>query len=112
MNIIHTTTLPEQGVSHNPDIKKKVFLEKGQVPFLTNFSSAVFLPGQEVDFHVHETMTEVFYITKGKALFSTPQEDREVTAGDVVTIPAGETHKQSNPFDEDVAWIYFGVVTG
>lgn len=111
MNIIHTSRIPEEGVSHNPEIKKKVFIRKGEIPALMNFSSALFKPGDGVDFHMHETMTEIFYITEGKVLFSTLEKDFEVEAGDVISIAAGEMHKQSNPFDENAGWTYFGIST-
>lgn len=38
--------LPEESVSHNPEIKKKVMLRYGDLPHLTNFSQARFAPGQ------------------------------------------------------------------
>ncbi|MCK4744540.1 hypothetical protein KAS41_00555 [Candidatus Parcubacteria bacterium] len=54
MKIVHTNKIPEVSVGHNKNIKKKVFLEKGFVPQLYTFSSAVFKPGQSVDAHKHD----------------------------------------------------------
>lgn len=109
MEIVHTPLLPTVGVSHNPEIKKKVFITPNAVPHIMTFGEATFKPGQSVGEHSHETMTEVFYIQSGRALFSIEGEDFEVQTGDCITIHAKERHAQSNPFDEDVVWLYFGV---
>lgn len=66
------------------------------------FGEATFKPGQSVPTHCHETMTEVFYIQSGKAIFSIEGVDTEVVEGDCITINAKEMHAQSNPFDRDV----------
>lgn len=109
MNIVHLEEILEVGVSHNPDIKKKVIIEKGKIPHLMTFAQATFKPGQKVETHVHETMIEAFFIQKGKAEFVVEDQKMEVLAGDTITIQAGERHSQSNPFHEDVTWLYFGI---
>ena len=111
MKLTKTSELPLQGVSHNPEILKKVFIEKGNIPNLMMFGSAVFKPGQEVSEHFHESMIEVFYVTSGKAKFVIEGEEYVAEKGDCVTIEVGERHAQSNPFDEDMTWIYFGIST-
>lgn len=111
MKIIKTKIIPEQRVSHNPEIKKKVFIEKGVIPHIMTFGEATFLPGQSVETHLHETMYEVFLITSGKAIFEVKKDKILVEEGDCITIEAGEIHRQSNPFDKKVTWLYFGVST-
>ena len=74
-----------------------------------NFSSAVFKPGQFVETHQHLTMYEVFYILKGRAAFVVDQEKVILGVGDCITIAPGEKHSQSNPYEENVEWIYFGI---
>lgn len=111
MKRIHFSELLEVGVSHNPDIKKKVILNNTSVPHLMTFAQATFKPGQRVDTHVHATMTEVFYVQSGKAEFVVEGERMEVVAGDTIVIDAGEKHAQSNPFEEDVTLLYFGIAT-
>lgn len=109
MHITHKSDIQEIGVSHDPSIKKKVFLSKNAVPHIMTFGEATFQPGQAVPLHSHETMTEVFYIQSGKAIFSIEGVDFEVVEGDCITIDAKEMHAQSNPFDRKVVWLYFGV---
>ena len=112
MKFTHINDLPEVGVSHNPEIKKKIIIDKGFIPSLTTFAQATFKPGQSVDTHTHETMFEVFYIEKGKAEFVVEGTKMVLEVGDSITIEPGEEHSQSNPFDEDVIWVYFGITTG
>jgi quercetin dioxygenase-like cupin family protein len=57
--------LPEESVSHNPEIKKKVMLRFGDLPHLTNFSQARFAPGQTAPAHAHQDMCEVFFVEAG-----------------------------------------------
>ncbi|WP_158975142.1 cupin domain-containing protein [Cellulophaga sp. L1A9] len=111
MKISKTTALPELGVSHNTEIKKKVFIAKGEIPQLMMYGSAVFTPGQSVELHKHDTMFEVFYIQSGKAEFTVNSKKFIVEKGDCITIEPGEIHAQHNPFDENVEWLYFGVAT-
>lgn len=111
MKLVHTDQLPHLGVSHNTNIKKKVLIEKGNIPQLMNFSTATFKPGQEVEEHKHDTMYEVFYIQSGKAQFVVNGEVLTLQTGDCITIEPKEVHAQRNPFKKDVTWLYFGVAT-
>jgi quercetin dioxygenase-like cupin family protein len=111
MKIIHISEIPETGVSHNEEIKKKVFLEKGLVPHVMTFASATFKPGQSVETHKHDTMYEVFYILNGRAKFVVNGADLLLEAGNCVVIEPGELHSQTNPYDDNVTWLYFGVAT-
>jgi mannose-6-phosphate isomerase-like protein (cupin superfamily) len=111
MKLIHLSDIQETGVSHNPEIKKKVILAKGYIPNLTSFSQATFLPNQKVDTHEHPTMFEVFFIQEGKAVFTIEDKNFELKAGDCITIEPGELHSQENPFDKPVTWLYFGIAT-
>lgn len=109
MKLIKHQELPELGVSHNPEIKKKTMIPSGEIPQLMMFGSAIFQPGQAVDLHKHSSMTEVFYIQKGRAKFIVEEETMILEPGHCITIEAGELHCQSNPFTEPVEWLYFGI---
>jgi len=111
MKLVQTSKLPFTGVSHNEEIKKKVFLEKEVIPKLMMFSETIFKPGQSVGAHKHETMHEVFYITKGKAEFVINGQKIKVKKGDCITIEAGEEHSQINSYNKNVNWLYFGIST-
>ncbi|MGY5354669.1 cupin domain-containing protein [Wenyingzhuangia sp. IMCC45467] len=109
MKLTHTNSLQEILTSHNSNVKKKVFIEKGEIPQLMMFGSATFKPGDKVEAHVHKTMYEVFYIQSGKIDFIVNGNKTTVTTGDCITIEPGESHAQENNYLEDVTWIYFGI---
>lgn len=111
MKLTKTKFLPEIGVSHNEDIKKKVFIEKGIIPHLMMFGSATFLPGQSVETHKHDSMNEIFYIKTGKADFVIDDKKITLVSGDCITIEQGEYHSMSNPYSKKTTWIYFGIAT-
>ena len=57
--------IPDEGVSHNPEIRKQVMLRGGDLPHLTNFSRSRFAPGQAAIPHSHADMVEVFFVESG-----------------------------------------------
>ncbi len=108
MKIVHTNKIPEVSVSHNKHIKK-VFLEKGFIPQLYTFSSAVFKPGQSVDTHKHDIAFETFYILEGKIDFVVNNKKFTLEKGDCITIEPKENHSQNNPYNKDAKLLYFGI---
>lgn len=67
MKLTSLADVSEQGVSHNPAIRKRVLLSTGDLPHLTNFSQARFAPGQVAKAHAHQDMCEVFLLKLEKA---------------------------------------------
>ncbi|MGC1514408.1 MAG: cupin domain-containing protein [Maribacter sp.] len=111
MKLVYERSVPEEGVSHNPAIKKKNLIKQGEIPKLMMYSTAVLKPGQSVELHKHDTMYEVFHIQSGSAMFSVSGKEYELGPGHCITIAPGELHSQSNPFDAEVTWTYFGIAT-
>jgi len=111
MKIVYWNELPYLAVSHNEDIKKRTLVNRGEIPQLMMYGTAVFKPGQKVDLHKHDTMYEVFHIQTGKAIFTVSGQDYELGPGNCITIEPGEIHGQHNPFTLDVTWTYFGIAT-
>ena len=109
MKLSNINDLKEEGTSHDKNIKKKMFLQKGDIPNLMMFGSATFKSGQKVETHKHETMSEIFYIDKGNIDFEVENKKIQLKAGDCITIEAGENHSQYNPYNEDATVLYFGI---
>ena len=61
--------------------------------------------------HKHPTKYEIFYVLKGKAKFAIGGVEKVVFSDEIVIIEPNELHSQSNPFNEDVEWLYFGLAT-
>jgi quercetin dioxygenase-like cupin family protein len=103
--------LPTTAVSHNPAIRKKVMLQKGDVPQLTNFSQAHFPPGELAAAHAHPDMYEVFFVEAGQGEMWVNGEAHALTPGVCITIEPGETHEVQNTGDTTLVLTYFGIVS-
>ncbi len=69
-----------------------------------NFSIVNFEAGSRNKFHTH-TGDQILIITEGTGVVATDQEERTVTVGDVVLIPAGENHWHGAPGDTAMSHI-------
>ena len=102
-------TLPNESVSHNPAIQKKVMLRLGDLPHLTNFSQARFAPGQVAAAHAHQDMCEVFFVESGSGRIQIDGQVYPLEAGVCVAVEPGEVHEVSNPGAEELVLTYFGL---
>ena len=109
MKIVSVSQLPEEPVSHNPEIKKKVLLMPGDLPHLTNFSQARFAPHQAAAAHVHRDMHEVFFVESGTGLIRVDGAEHPLTPGGCVAVRPGEVHELVNAGAEELVLTYFGV---
>lgn len=75
MKKIQSTSIEEIGVTHNPDIKKRMMITAGEFGNIMSFGRAVFAPSQSTSAHVHPNRTEVFFILSGKGVFHTKTEN-------------------------------------
>lgn len=101
--------LPEESVSHNPEIKKKVMLRFGDLPHLTNFSQARFAPGQTASAHAHQDMCEVFFVQSGAGVIRINGQEYPLLPGNCVAIEPGEVHEVINNGATELLLTYFGL---
>jgi mannose-6-phosphate isomerase-like protein (cupin superfamily) len=109
MKIVSLTQIAEEGVSHDPEIKKKVLLRNGEVPHLTNFAKSTLLPGQKAGCHTHADMFEIFLVDAGEALAIIEDVPRHLATGDCLVVEPGETHEIFNAGEEPLLLTYFGI---
>jgi quercetin dioxygenase-like cupin family protein len=69
-----------------------------------NFSIVNFEAGSRNKFHQH-TGDQILIVTEGTGVVATDQEERTVTVGDVVLIPAGENHWHGAPGETPMSHI-------
>lgn len=112
MKVVSLDQLPEQPNSHNPEIKKKVMLRKGEVEHLTNFSQTILTSGQRALAHSHEDMYEVFLVESGDGVAVVNGQEVPLTAGSCIMIEPGETHEFRNTSSTDLTLTYFGIEVG
>jgi mannose-6-phosphate isomerase-like protein (cupin superfamily) len=104
-------TAEEKQVSHNPNIKKRALVTKGEIDHVTNFSEAVFPPGEVAPAHSHPDMTEVFFIKSGQGVISVNGKPIPLEAGMCVTVEPNETHELKNTGSGNLVVMYFGICT-
>jgi quercetin dioxygenase-like cupin family protein len=109
MKITNLDRIANTQVSHNPAITKKVMLDARDLPHLTNFSQAVFAPGQVAQKHFHSDMCEVFFVETGKGTIRIGDRDYPLIKGTCVAVEAGESHEIVNNGDRDLVLTYFGL---
>jgi len=109
MKYTSLTTLPDEGVSHNPAIRKQVMLRPGDLPSLTNFSQARFPAGSVAPGHAHADMYEVFFVEAGHGTITIDGTPYELRPGICVTVDLGEVHEVANTGTEELVLTYFGI---
>lgn len=109
MKIINLDSLPTKEVSHNPKIKKKVMLSMGDLPHLTNFSQAIFAPGQIATNHCHQDMCEVFFVESGEGKICVDGREFALTPGTCIAVEVNEYHEITNTGKSNLILTYFGI---
>ncbi len=110
MRHIHRDDIPETGVSHDPEIRKRLFIPKGVVPKLTNFSQSVLKPGQICTAHTHPDMWEIYLVESGQGVLVLDGKEIPLVPGDCLLVDPGEEHSMQNrSADENLHLTYFGI---
>jgi quercetin dioxygenase-like cupin family protein len=109
MKLTSLNDIPQEAVSHNPEIKKKVMLRLGDLPHLTNFSQARFAPGQTASAHAHEDMCEVFFVESGMGEIRIDGTTYPLHPGSCVAVEPGEVHEVVNNGATELVLTYFGL---
>jgi mannose-6-phosphate isomerase-like protein (cupin superfamily) len=109
MKIVRQEELDGEPVSHNPRIRKQVFLRRGEIPRLTGLARAVFPPGEAAESHVHRDMSEVFLVVSGTGRLRGEREDTDLAPGHCVAVRPGEPHEFVNTGEENLVLVYFGI---
>ncbi|RZK38363.1 MAG: cupin domain-containing protein [Pedobacter sp.] len=89
---------------------KKVFVKNEDSPSaVTQFAYGSLSVNQQSGWHIHKTMEEYFFFLKGHALFEIGEKEYRIVPNTFVKIPSGVSHNLSNPNEEVVTFVYFGV---
>ncbi len=109
MKITSLNNIPFSDVSHNQKIKKRVMISPGEINHISQFSQAVFPPGECASAHSHSDMTEVFFIASGTGEIIIEQTRFPLNTGCCITVEPGESHELINTGSTDMIVIYFGL---
>ncbi|GMR04659.1 MAG: hypothetical protein BMS9Abin23_0561 [Thermodesulfobacteriota bacterium] len=80
-----------KSVSHDPQLKKRLLVEKS-ISCISNLSHIKLVPGQTAVPHCHEGAYEVFYCISGRVVFGFGEEEAAIGAGDVLVAGPDEEH--------------------
>ncbi|MBV9583005.1 MAG: cupin domain-containing protein [Chloroflexi bacterium] len=98
MKVVSTGNLPRQpAVSplFTGEVFRQVIVDPADSKNF-NFSVVNFSAGSRNKFHQH-TSDQILIVTEGTGVVATDGEERTVTEGDVILIPAGENHWHGAP---------------
>jgi mannose-6-phosphate isomerase-like protein (cupin superfamily) len=109
MHLIALSELPDEGVSHDPSILKRVVLRRGTVPQVTQLARSVVRPGAATSPHAHADMHEVFVVLAGVGTATVDGTTHPLAAGSCVVVEPGERHAFANTGTVDLVLLYFGV---
>ena len=109
MKILNLQDIPEEGVSHNRQIQKRVMLRLGDLPQITQFAQARIPPNQSVGAHTHDDMSEVFFVESGEGIIQIDGQAHCLEAGVCIGVEPGEQHELVNTGSVDLVLMYFGV---
>ncbi len=101
--------IPEEGVSHDPQIRKKVMIRDGELPHLNKFAQARIAPGQAASAHSHEKFYEVFLIESGVGIVKVDGQEHPVSQGMCVIFEPNEVHELINNDSSEMVITYFGL---
>src|SRR6185437_16513970 len=93
MKVVSTNGIPrEAAVSplFTGEVFRQVIVDPAESKSF-NFSIVNFSAGSRNKFHQH-TSDQILIVTEGTGVVATDSEERTVTVGDVILIPAGENH--------------------
>lgn len=101
--------IPVTGVSHNPEIIKKVLIENGEIPHITQLARVTFKPGQMANSHEHQDMYEIFNIESGSGKILINSNEYPLKTGDCFIVEPNEKHEIENSSQEDLIITILGI---
>lgn len=80
-------------LNHEVDSMKELYLYKKVGLLNQHVLSVVRVENRTLDFHVHETSDELFYVIEGTFQLETEEELIRVNEGEFVIVPKGTKHR-------------------
>ena len=102
-------SLKLQSTSHSIGEKFIFFGENELQSPLTQIAMGKLKAQEEVPFHLHESMEEVFFILNGEGIFSIGDQHFNISKNCCIRVPCGFSH--SIKAETDLQFYYFGVAT-
>jgi quercetin dioxygenase-like cupin family protein len=112
MKVVRMDKVPREVFSRpiftGPEVTRQVLLPESK-EFEVNIIN--FGKGVRNKFHAHDC-EQILIVTAGKGIVATETEERSVTVGDIILIPAGEKHWHGSGGDSDLSHIFVTRIEG
>ncbi len=95
MKMISLAELPEEGVSHDPQLLKKVMICESQLPHLKSFARLRMTPGQIAHAHSHDQLYEIFFVEAGEGAINVDGTEHHISQGTCVVFEPSEVPKNN-----------------
>ena len=106
MKVVKMDTVPKEVFIHpiftGRQVTRQVLLPESK-EYEVNIIN--FGKGVRNKFHAHD-FEQILIVTAGKGIIATEKEEKVVTVGDIVLIPAGEKHWHGSGGDSDFSHIF------
>lgn len=86
-----------------------MLISNGAIKNITNFSEAIFPPGEIAYAHSHADMTEVFFIKSGSGILIVDDKKVLLTENMCITIESGESHEIQNTGSKELIIMCLGI---
>lgn len=93
MIVNSTGDLPFLPVSHDPSIKKQLFVQKGTIPNVFAISHVQLKGGETAVLHSHENAYEIFFAASGQVDFVVQGKPVALKEGTCLVVEPGEEHE-------------------
>jgi len=109
MRLVHAGSVEDHDLSHDPGIRKRVLIEPGRVPGLTQMARCEIPAGRATSVHAHPDMIEVFYVDAGRGRAVIDDRVVDLARGSCLTVEPGERHILEAAPDGPMTLLYFGL---
>lgn len=106
MKLYSLDDTPYTPVSHDPSLKKRVLVDRGELPAIGGLSHIVLPAGAKASVHAHPEGYEVFYCVGGEAFFRIGGKDVALRQGHCLVVEPGEAHSIEDAL-EGTELVYF-----
>lgn len=100
---------PDEPVSHNPRIRKKVIIRRGVIPRIMQVARASFPPGEVTPPHGHPDMWELFVCEQGEGTMLVADRIVPLSPGTWTLVAPHERHEVRAAKDSELVVTTFGV---
>jgi len=106
MKIVKMNEVSKEPVAHplftGPDVTRQVLVPDSKE---FNVNIVNFYKGVRNKFHAHDS-EQILIVTAGRGIVATEEEEKVVSEGDVILIPAGEKHWHGATEDSEFSHLY------